>query len=118
MASSIFRSQMDIHTGGIDLAFPHHENELAQAEAYFHEDQCNCEPQWVNYFLHAGLHSLHCHSPALKEEHLQASDPQKLASKNRRCPELCCNLAKIEASHDVDVDVHQGVKLCCLLQVI
>ncbi|BDA46365.1 Cysteine-tRNA ligase, cytoplasmic [Coccomyxa sp. Obi] len=54
MASSIFRSQMDIHTGGIDLAFPHHENELAQAEAYFHEDQCNCEPQWVNYFLHAG----------------------------------------------------------------
>lgn len=39
---------MDIHTGGIDLAFPHHDNELAQSEAYF-----DC-PQWVNYFLHAG----------------------------------------------------------------
>ncbi|GJP72626.1 hypothetical protein CLOP_g3394 [Closterium sp. NIES-67] len=34
--------------GAIDLRFPHHDNELAQAEA-FHE--CS---QWVNYFLHAG----------------------------------------------------------------
>ncbi len=66
MASSIFSSQMDIHTGGVDLAFPHHENELAQAEAYFHEDQCTCEPQWVNYFLHAGVHCLHCYCPSLK----------------------------------------------------
>lgn len=56
MASSLFDSRIDIHTGGIDLAFPHHENELAQAEAFFHEEyaKCKCEPQWVNYFLHAG----------------------------------------------------------------
>lgn len=39
---------MDIHSGGIDLAFPHHDNELAQSEAYY-----DCH-QWVNYFLHAG----------------------------------------------------------------
>jgi len=37
------------HTGGIDLKFPHHENEIAQAEACF-----GCH-QWVNYFLHAGV---------------------------------------------------------------
>jgi cysteinyl-tRNA synthetase len=39
---------MDIHSGGIDLKFPHHDNEMAQAEA-----ECGCS-QWVNYFIHAG----------------------------------------------------------------
>ncbi|KAL4430549.1 hypothetical protein ABPG77_005789 [Micractinium sp. CCAP 211/92] len=53
MASSILGSKMDIHTGGEDLRFPHHDNELAQAEAYFHACPGGCE-QWVNYFLHAG----------------------------------------------------------------
>lgn len=48
MASMAFGSNMDIHSGGIDLAFPHHDNELAQSEAY-HGVQ-----QWVNYFLHTG----------------------------------------------------------------
>ncbi|XP_062866590.1 probable cysteine--tRNA ligase, mitochondrial [Trichomycterus rosablanca] len=48
IASSVFGSQLDIHSGGIDLAFPHHENEIAQCEAY-HE----CD-QWGNYFLHSG----------------------------------------------------------------
>lgn len=74
MASQMLGQCMDIHTGGADLAFPHHENELAQAEAYFHnEHRAHCcggapwEPQWVNYFLHAGaLHprvsqNLHTH---------------------------------------------------------
>ncbi|KAJ1978597.1 cysteinyl-tRNA synthetase [Dimargaris verticillata] len=48
MASEVLGSQLDIHSGGIDLAFPHHDNELAQAEAYH---RC---PQWVNYFWHPG----------------------------------------------------------------
>ena len=43
-----FGANMDIHSGGIDLAFPHHDNELAQSEAYH-----DCQ-QWVNYFLHTG----------------------------------------------------------------
>lgn len=47
-ASSVFGSQLDIHSGGIDLAFPHHENEIAQSEAYH---RCG---QWANYFLHSG----------------------------------------------------------------
>lgn len=34
--------------GGVDLKFPHHDNELAQAEAYFNNDH------WVRYFLHTG----------------------------------------------------------------
>ena len=39
---------IDIHAGGIDLLFPHHDNELAQSEAFY-----NCD-EWVKYFLHAG----------------------------------------------------------------
>lgn len=38
MASKIIGSKMDIHTGGEDLKFPHHDNELAQAEAFFHQE--------------------------------------------------------------------------------
>lgn len=32
MASAILGSGMDVHSGGVDLMFPHHDNELAQAE--------------------------------------------------------------------------------------
>ena len=33
MAMKFLGETLDIHTGGIDLAFPHHENEIAQSEA-------------------------------------------------------------------------------------
>ena len=49
MASAKFGEQMDIHSGGVDLAFPHHDNEIAQSEAYW-----TSHNQWVNYFLHMG----------------------------------------------------------------
>ena len=32
MAGAIFDSQIDIHSGGQDLKFPHHDNEIAQSE--------------------------------------------------------------------------------------
>lgn len=32
MASDICGDNLDIHTGGVDLKFPHHDNELAQSE--------------------------------------------------------------------------------------
>ena len=32
MASAVLGENMDIHSGGIDLAFPHHDNEVAQSE--------------------------------------------------------------------------------------
>ena len=49
MAQAILGEQMDIHSGGIDLRFPHHENEIAQSKAFF-----NTGDSWVNYFLHSG----------------------------------------------------------------
>jgi cysteinyl-tRNA synthetase len=45
--------RIDIHSGGVDLRFPHHENEIAQSEACL--DACHAGgAQWVNYFLHSG----------------------------------------------------------------
>ncbi len=41
--------QIDIHGGGADLMFPHHENELAQSEA-----ATGCQP-FVSYWVHTGL---------------------------------------------------------------
>jgi cysteinyl-tRNA synthetase len=55
MASDVLGKQFDIHSGGIDLAFPHHDNELAQSEAYWCEKgHVDSQSQWVNYFLHMG----------------------------------------------------------------
>uniref|UniRef100_A0A914WDT4 Cysteine--tRNA ligase, cytoplasmic n=1 Tax=Plectus sambesii TaxID=2011161 RepID=A0A914WDT4_9BILA len=48
MSSAICGQNLDIHAGGFDLKFPHHDNEIAQVEAHY-----DCE-QWVNYFLHCG----------------------------------------------------------------
>lgn len=56
MASAVLGEGMDIHSGGVDLMFPHHDNELAQSEAALGVKQ------WVNYFLHTG----HLHIEGLK----------------------------------------------------
>jgi cysteinyl-tRNA synthetase len=48
MACDILGGSADIHTGGVDLRFPHHDNEIAQVEACYEQDS------WVQYFLHAG----------------------------------------------------------------
>ena len=45
MCSSVFGEKLDIHSGGVDLRFPHHDNEIAQTEA--HDES----KQWINYFL-------------------------------------------------------------------
>jgi cysteinyl-tRNA synthetase len=39
----------DIHGGGIDLVFPHHENEIAQTRSAFHT------PAMANYWMHNGF---------------------------------------------------------------
>ena len=48
MSYTTFGEDLDIHSGGIDLRFPHHDNEIAQTEAH------NESKQWINYFLHTG----------------------------------------------------------------
>ena len=46
MAMKLLGETIDIHVGGVDNIFPHHENEIAQSEAY------SCR-HFVNHWLHA-----------------------------------------------------------------
>jgi cysteinyl-tRNA synthetase len=48
MAKKILGDSIDIHGGGLDLMFPHHENELAQSES------CTGKP-FARYWMHNGL---------------------------------------------------------------
>ena len=48
MATDMLSAHFDIHGGGMDLQFPHHENEIAQSEAW------SGEP-FVNYWMHNGF---------------------------------------------------------------
>jgi len=45
MAQKYLGDTLDIHAGGVDLVFPHHENEIAQTEAVTGKPFCNC---WIH----------------------------------------------------------------------
>ena len=47
MNHKLFGKVIDIHGGGMDLKFPHHENEIAQSEAKYHN-------HLAKYWLHVG----------------------------------------------------------------
>lgn len=47
MNHKLFGDSIDIHGGGMDLKFPHHENEIAQSEALYHN-------HLAKYWLHVG----------------------------------------------------------------
>lgn len=48
MSRKYLGKTIDIHAGGADLIFPHHENEIAQSE-------CANDAKFVNYWLHNGF---------------------------------------------------------------
>lgn len=54
MAKKYLGERFDIHAGGSDLIFPHHENEIAQSEA------CHGE-QLANFWLHNGMVKIDSH---------------------------------------------------------
>lgn len=47
MNHKLFNGMIDIHGGGMDLKFPHHENEIAQCEALYHN-------HLAKYWIHVG----------------------------------------------------------------
>jgi cysteinyl-tRNA synthetase len=53
MARAAFGDELDVHAGGIDLRFPHHENEILQCDAALNDGK-QPDRQWPNYFLHVG----------------------------------------------------------------
>ena len=48
MSQKLLGETIDIHAGGIDLKFPHHENEIAQSEALTNK-------KFANFWMHSGL---------------------------------------------------------------
>jgi cysteinyl-tRNA synthetase len=48
MSTGILGQPFDIHGGGLDLKFPHHENEITQSESA-------CDVGFANYWMHVGL---------------------------------------------------------------
>ena len=48
MASSILKMPLDIHCGGVDLIYPHHESEIIISECVFEKEYCN-------FWVHNGL---------------------------------------------------------------
>ena len=48
MSEKYLGSHFDIHGGGLDLIFPHHENEIAQSVC------CNQNDKFANYWIHNG----------------------------------------------------------------
>jgi len=54
MSSALLGKHFDIHGGGADLQFPHHENEIAQSEGALLHDHNN-QGQFVNYWMHNGF---------------------------------------------------------------
>jgi cysteinyl-tRNA synthetase len=82
-----------VHAGGVDLQFPHHTNEIAQAEAHVLPDMDNVTDttlpvqEWIPHWIHTG----HVHIDGLKmskslknfvsiEELLQDDNPSSLSS--------------------------------------
>jgi cysteinyl-tRNA synthetase len=49
MSRSYSKEGIDIHGGGLDLIFPHHENEIAQSEAAYPKEE------FVRYWMHNGM---------------------------------------------------------------
>ena len=81
MARKLLGDTIDIHGGGLDLMFPHHENELAQSES------CTGKP-FARYWLHNGLlrksgaggkiggdHSRHGDAPVAELARVRADEP-------------------------------------------
>ncbi len=52
MCHALLGERFDIHGGGMDLQFPHHENEIAQSDGAFH---LGSGTSFVNVWMHNGL---------------------------------------------------------------
>jgi cysteinyl-tRNA synthetase len=70
MSMKLLGKTLDIHGGGLDLQFPHHENELAQSESF------NGVP-FVNFWMHNGL--MRISGQASKMKDAAHAGPQKMS---------------------------------------
>ncbi|MCL6503687.1 MAG: cysteine--tRNA ligase [Pirellulales bacterium] len=69
MSRKLLGRTFDIHGGGLDLVFPHHENEIAQSEC------CHGVPQ-AKYWLHNGLMQASDEVGKIGGRHTRRAEPQ------------------------------------------
>src|SRR5262245_36657374 len=61
MSMKLLGKTLDVHGGGLDLQFPHHENELAQSESYTDEP-------FARYWMHNGLMRIRAQASKIKAD--------------------------------------------------
>jgi cysteinyl-tRNA synthetase len=81
MSHSLLGTTFDIHGGGLDLVFPHHENEIAQSEC------CHAAPM-ARYWMHNGLMRAAAEKGkiggrAAREDHDQQADVNTKISRSK-----------------------------------
>jgi cysteinyl-tRNA synthetase len=56
MTHHVFGAKLDVHSGGIDLRFPHHNNEIAQCDAHrlAADAAGDAADRWCGHFVHFG----------------------------------------------------------------
>ena len=78
MSMKLLGKTLDMHGGGLDLQFPHHENELAQSESY-------TGVPFVKFWMHNGLMRIHSQASKIKGDKPGASateapgEPEKMS---------------------------------------
>jgi cysteinyl-tRNA synthetase len=75
MTMKLLGPTLDIHGGGLDLQFPHHENELAQSESFTGQP-------FVRYWMHNGLMRIRSQSRKIKDDPYAAPGDLEKMSKS------------------------------------
>jgi cysteinyl-tRNA synthetase len=93
MALRILGPGFDIHGGGTDLVFPHHENEIAQAEGAGHE--------FSHYWMHNGMVNV-----AGEKMSKSTGNFTSLADAFERCDPRAFRLALLQTHYRRQMEVH------------
>src|ERR1051326_3760343 len=73
MSMKLLGQTLDIHGGGLDLQFPHHENELAQSESF-------TDKPFARYWLHNGLMKIRSQKGKIKgDQASESAEAQKMS---------------------------------------
>lgn len=106
MAKKFLGEHFDIHGGGRDLVFPHHENEIAQSEA---ANGCG----YANYWLHNGLLSIDKQKMSKSlGNHILISDFLK------RWPAEVLRLAYLQQHYSSNTELNQNVFKQCARRLL
>ncbi len=72
MSMKLLGETLDVHGGGLDLQFPHHENELAQSESY-------TDKPFARYWMHNGLMKIRSQKSKIKGGEGEEAELEKMS---------------------------------------